>query len=85
MKRVNASPTSSRQRGVALAVVLILLLGGMETWRRWKTRKAGLEGNAAYYRVQPAHRLLVAVVYVGLIAACAVGMDLTFVDRSDAI
>jgi type IV pilus assembly protein PilX len=26
MKRVNASPTSSRQRGVALAVVLILLL-----------------------------------------------------------
>ena len=66
-------------------LVLILLLGGMETWRRWKTRKQGLEGNAAYYRVRPAHRLLVAAVYVGLIAACAVGMDLTFVDRSDAI
>jgi Zn-dependent protease len=66
-------------------LVLILLLGGMETWRRWKTRKQGLEGNAAYYRVRPVHRLLVAMVYVGLIAACAVGMDLTFVDRSDAI
>jgi Zn-dependent protease len=66
-------------------LVLILLLGGMETWRRWKTRKQGLEGNAAYYRVRPAHRLLVAMVYVGLIAVCAVGMDLTFVDRSDAI
>jgi Zn-dependent protease len=66
-------------------LVLILLLGGMETWRRWKTRKQGLEGNAAYYRVRPAHRLVVAIVYVGLIAACAVGMDLTFVDRSDAI
>ncbi len=66
-------------------LVLILLLGGMETWRRWKTRKQGLEGNQAYYRVKPAHRLLVAVVYVGLIAACAIGMDLTFVDRSDAI
>jgi Zn-dependent protease len=66
-------------------LVLILLLGGMETWRRWKTRKQGMEGNAAYYRVRPAHRLFVAVVYVGLIAACAIGMDLTFVDRSDAI
>jgi Zn-dependent protease len=66
-------------------LVLILLLGGMETWRRWKARKQGMEGNAAYYRVRPAHRLLVAMVYVGLIAACAVGMDLTFVDRSDAI
>ena len=26
-------------------LVLILLLGGMETWRRWKTRKQGMEGN----------------------------------------
>ena len=66
-------------------LVLILLLGGMETWRRWKTRKQGAEGNQAYYRVEPAHRLLVAVAYVGLIAACAIGMDMTFVDRSDAI
>jgi len=66
-------------------LVLILLLGGMETWRRWKTRKEGAEGNQAYYRVKPAHRLLVAVFYVGLIAACAIGMDLTFVDRTDAI
>src|SRR5215211_4754652 len=66
-------------------LVLILLLGGMETWRRWRTRKQGLEGNEAYYRVRPAHRLLVAMVYVGLIAVCAVGMDLTFVDRSSAI
>jgi Zn-dependent protease len=66
-------------------LILILLLGGMETWRRWKTRKEGLEGNQAYYRVKPAHRVLVGVVYVGLIAFCAIGMDLTFVDRSDAI
>jgi len=66
-------------------LILILLLGGMETWRRWKTRKQGLEGNQAYYRVKPAHRLIVGVVYVGLIAFCAIGMDLTFVDRSSAI
>ena len=66
-------------------LILILLLGGMETWRRWKTRKQGAEGNEAYYRVKPAHRLLVGLVYVGLIAFCAIGMDLTFVDRSSAI
>ena len=66
-------------------LVLILLLGGMETWRRWKTRKQGLEGNEAYYRVKPVHRLAVGLVYIGLIAVCAVGMDLTFVDRSGAI
>ena len=64
-------------------LVLILLLGGVETWRRWKTRKQGLEGNAAYYRVKPAHRLIVGAVYVGLIAFCVLGMDATFVDRSD--
>ncbi len=68
-------------------LILFLLLGGMETWRRWTARRAGKgeEGNAAYYRVKPVHRLLVAAVYVGLIAFCAVGMDLTFVDRSDEI
>jgi Zn-dependent protease len=66
-------------------LVLILLLGGMETWRRWKTRKEGLEGNEAYYRVKPVQRLAVAAAYVALIAICAVGMDLTFVDRSSAI
>jgi Zn-dependent protease len=64
-------------------LILILLLGGLETWRRWKTRKQGLEGNAAYYRVKPVHRLMVGAVYVGLIIICAVGMDVSFVDRSD--
>ena len=66
-------------------LILILLLGGMETWRRWRTRKQGLEGNEAYYRVKAAHRLAVGLVYIGLIAVCAVGMDLTFVDRTNAI
>jgi Zn-dependent protease len=66
-------------------LILFLLLGGMETWRRWKQRKRGEEGNAAYYQVKPAHRLAVGAVYVGLIAALAVGMDLTFVDRSSEL
>jgi Zn-dependent protease len=66
-------------------LILFLLLGGMETWRRWRQRKRGEEGNAAYYEVKPRHRLAVGAVYVGLIALLAVGMDLTFVDRSSEL
>jgi Zn-dependent protease len=64
-------------------IVLIALLGALELYRRWRGRKRGEEGNAAYYAVAPRHRLAVAAVYLGLIAALVVGMDLTFVDHSD--
>jgi Zn-dependent protease len=63
-------------------LILIALLGGYETYRRWKQRKSGEEGNADYYRVKPVHRLLVAAVFVGLIVALAIGMDLTHVERT---
>lgn len=63
-------------------LIVIVLLGGLETWRRWKQRKAGAEGNAAYYRVKPMHRAAVAVVYVGLIVVLAAGMDITHIART---
>ena len=63
-------------------LLIIVLLGGYETYRRWKHRKKGLEGNADYYRVKPLHRGLVALVYVGLIVALAAGMDATHVERT---
>jgi Zn-dependent protease len=63
-------------------IVLIALLGGFELYRRWRDRKRGEEGNPAYYAVAPRHRLAVAAVYLGLIGALVVGMDLTFVDHS---
>ena len=63
-------------------LILIVLLGGMETFRRWKHRKAGMEGNAEYYRVKPAHRALVGAVYVGLIVLLALGMDVSHVERT---
>jgi Zn-dependent protease len=66
-------------------LVLFLLLGGTESWRRWKARKRGDEGNAAYYRVTPRQRLAVGAVYIGLIALLAIGMDASFVDRSDRL
>src|SRR3954453_18610835 len=62
-------------------LIIFLVLGGMETWRRWKGRH-NEEGNEAYYRVPPAQRLIVAAVYIGLIAVLAVGMDVTFLDRT---
>jgi Zn-dependent protease len=62
-------------------LILIALLGGFETYRRWRQRKQGEEGNAQYYRVKPLHRLLVAAVYVGLIVGLAIGMDATFIER----
>jgi Zn-dependent protease len=66
-------------------LILIVLFGGMETWRRWRARRNGEEGNAAYYKVAPRHRLMVGAVYVGLIVLLAAGMDATFVDRSDRL
>src|SRR5918996_34984 len=60
-------------------MLLVLLFGGLETWRRWKARKT-LEARE-FHRVRPATRAAVAGVYLGLAAALAVGMDATFVER----
>jgi Zn-dependent protease len=65
-------------------MILILLFGAMETWRRWKARRAGGAEQEAYYRVRPAARLAVAAVYIGLIVACAAGMAETHVVRDFA-
>ncbi len=63
-------------------LILIVLLGGYQSYHRFKNRKSGEEGNAAYYRVKPSQRLLVGATYLGLIAVCAVGMNMTHVVRT---
>ena len=63
-------------------LILILIFGGLETYRRWKQRKSGEEGNTDYYTVRPLHRLAVGAVYVGLLVALGVGMDLTHLERT---
>ena len=60
-------------------LLLILLFGGFETWRRWKARKD--PEAQAYHRVRPRVRLAVAGVYVGLAVLLALGMDATFIER----
>jgi Zn-dependent protease len=76
--------------GLAAMVVLLLLtenpfllifvvLGGMETWRRWKLLRTRSLEQAAYYRVSRRNRMLVGAVYVSLIVLLVVGMDHSYV------
>ena len=69
-------------------ILIIVVFGGLETWRRWRERRAGhgSEGNPSYYDVPPRQRLAIAAVYLGLIALLVVGMHHTFISRhfSDA-
>ena len=60
-------------------MILVLLFGGMETWRRWQARKT--PESQEFHRVRPAVRFAVAAVYLGLAAALALGMDLTHIAR----
>jgi Zn-dependent protease len=62
-------------------ILLILLFSVMETWRRWKARRAGGAETQAYYRVAPRDRLMIGAVYLGLIALLAFGMHATHLVR----
>jgi Zn-dependent protease len=55
-------------------LLIIVLFGGLETWRRWQQRRTRTLEQAAYYRVSPRNRLIVGAIYIGLIAALAFGM-----------
>jgi Zn-dependent protease len=59
--------------------ILILLLGGFETWRRWKARKD--PESREYHRVSPRTRWAVAIVYLGLAVLLILAMDATFLER----
>jgi Zn-dependent protease len=60
-------------------MLLVLLFGGMESWRRWKARKS--PESREYHRVRPGTRAAIAGVYVLLAALLAVGMHGTFIER----
>jgi Zn-dependent protease len=63
-------------------MLLILLFGGMEVWRRWRSRKT--PEARSYYRVKPATRVAVAAVYIGLAVLLGFGMDATHLERTFA-
>jgi Zn-dependent protease len=60
-------------------LLIIVIFGGLETWRRWQQRKTRTLEQAAYYRVSPRNRLIVGLVYIGLIIALVAGMDASYV------
>ncbi len=60
-------------------LLLVLLLGGLETWRRWKARKD--PEARKYHQVSGGTRWAVAMVYLGLAVALALAMDATFIER----
>jgi Zn-dependent protease len=63
-------------------ILLIVLVAGYETYKRWKLRRAGGPEQQAYYRVRPRDRALIAAAYLGLIALLVVGMDATHLART---
>jgi len=63
-------------------MILILIFGALETWRRWKQLREHTEEQQEYYRVAPRHRFAVAAVFVGLAVALAIGIDLTHLPRT---
>jgi Zn-dependent protease len=58
-------------------IFLILIMGALDVHRRWKARHE----QGEYYKVSPRNRAIVAVVYIGLIIALAIGLDLTHLAR----
>ena len=58
-------------------LLIIVLLGGLDLWRRWRER--GSAGD--YYKLSFGQRAAVAVVYLGLIAVLGLAMSATYVER----
>jgi Zn-dependent protease len=56
-------------------LLIIVFFAGYELYRRWQARKSGSVAQAAYYRVAPRHRVLVAGVYIGLVLLLVLGME----------
>jgi Zn-dependent protease len=61
-------------------LILVLVLGGFELWRRWQDRKS--PAGAEYYRIAPWQRVTVGVTYVGLAALLALAMSATHIERT---
>lgn len=60
-------------------LLIILVLGGFELWRRWHER--GADAAAGYYAIRPWQRVAVGVVYLGLGVALSLAMSATHIER----
>ncbi len=60
-------------------LIIILLIGGMELWTRWRTRNS--PEARGYYDIKPWQRAVVAVTYIGLAATLALAMSATHIEK----
>ena len=60
-------------------LIVIVLLGALETWQRWRSRKS--PEAQKYYAVSTRDRLLVAAAYIAIVALLAFGMTDTHIER----
>jgi Zn-dependent protease len=63
----------------SVVAVFILVMGGLETWHRWRDRKAGRTNE--YFTVRPALRWQIGAAYALTAIICVVGMELTYLPR----
>ncbi len=63
-------------------IVLIAVVGAFDVYGRWTRRRRGGQVARAYYDVRRRDRVLVGIVYLGLIALLVMGMDATHLQRS---
>ena len=61
-------------------LILVLLIGGLEVWQRWRQRDE--PGGREYYAIEPWQRAVVGVTYVGLIVVLALAMSATHLERT---
>jgi Zn-dependent protease len=61
-------------------LILIVIFGGLETWRRWKARDT--PEAQAFHAIPTRTRVLVAVVYLGLAALLALGVYETHFEQT---
>jgi Zn-dependent protease len=62
-------------------IILIAILGIYETWIRFRQFRRGGDEVRKYYSISRRDRILIGAVYLGLIIALVVGMDLTHLQR----
>ena len=64
-------------------LIFIGILGGVELWRRWRNRNT--PEARKYNEMEPMQRIVVGLVYFGLIALLGLGMAATFVSDPTAL
>jgi Zn-dependent protease len=62
-------------------LIVILVIGGLELWRRWKEWRHPTPEVEAYYRVTPSQRIAAGLGYIGLAVLLVLAMAATFVER----